>query len=345
MAAMQRAPKPNPATSTDKPRDTPRVRPPRTTLADRQGLPRGSRPPVKTVAENRSERQNERQTERPNDRTGDRPKQANIAEQKVGDRLAKRLAAQANCSRSQAEQYIEGGWVRVDGQVIESVGARVLAHQTIELDKNASLEALEEVTILMHKPVGFDSGEGGNPALLLLDPAKQSIDPNLAGGASASTRFLQRHFTNLTPTTPLPNEASGLIVFTQDFRIARKLNDDADRVEQECMVQVDAKRALQGPTTVPLTEDVIYQALDRLCHGLSFNGIPLPPIKVSIAQHTDKELWLRFAFKGIRPGQIPQMVERVGLRLLAIKRIRIGRIPMGDLAVGEWRYLPVYKRF
>ena len=307
----------------------PRVRPPRTTVADRQGLPRGSvRAPVKTVAENRSER-------------ADRAKQANIAEQKVGDRLAKRLAAQANCSRSQAEQYIEGGWVRVDGQVIESVGARVLAHQTIELDKNASLEALEEVTILMHKPVGFDSGEGGNPALLLLDPAKQSIDPNLAGGASASTRFLQRHFTNLTPTTPLPNEASGLIVFTQDFRIARKLNDDADRVEQECLVQIDSKRALQGP----LTEDVLYQAIDRLCHGLSFNGIPLPPIKVSIAQHTDKELWLRFAFKGIRPGQIPQMVERVGLRLLAIKRIRIGRIPMGDLAVGEWRYLPVYKRF
>jgi 23S rRNA pseudouridine2604 synthase len=332
MATMQRAPKPDPkqdSSSESKPRDKSRVRPPRTTVADRQGLPRGSvRPPAsqaKTVAENRPER----------------AKQANLAEQKVGDRLAKRLAAQANCSRSQAEQYIEGGWVRVDGQVIEVVGARVLAHQTIELDKNASLEAVEEVTILMHKPVGFDSGEGGNPALLLLDPAKQSIDPNLAGGAAASTRFLQRHFTNLTPTTPLPYEASGLIVFTQDFRIARKLNDDADRVEQECMVQVDAKRALQGP----LTEDLIYQALDRLCHGLSFNGIPLPPIKVSIAQHTDKELWLRFAFKGIRPGQIPQMIERVGLRLLAIKRIRIGRIPMGDLAVGEWRYLPVYKRF
>jgi 23S rRNA pseudouridine2604 synthase len=326
---MQRAPKPEIDPAKAGKDAKPRVRPPRTTVADRQGLPRGSvRAPVstaKTSLENRS--------------ASARP--ANIAEQKVGDRLAKRLAAQANCSRSQAEQYIEGGWVRVDGQLIESVGARVLAHQTIELDKNASLEALEEITILMHKPVGFDSGEGGNPALLLLDPDKQSIDPNLAGGASASTRFLQRHFTNLTPTTPLPVEASGLIVFTQDFRIARKLNDDADRVEQECMVQVDAKRALQGP----LTEDVIYQALDRLCHGLSFNGIPLPPIKVSIAQQTDKELWLRFAFKGIRPGQIPQMVERVGLRLLAIKRIRIGRIPMGDLAVGEWRYLPVYKRF
>ena len=123
---MQRAPKPefDPAKADKEAKSAGqlRVRPPRTTVADRQGLPRGSvRAPVKTVAK-------EVQESRP-----DRTKQANIAEQKVGDRLAKRLAAQANCSRSQAEQYIEGGWVRVDGQVIESVGARVLAHQKIEL--------------------------------------------------------------------------------------------------------------------------------------------------------------------------------------------------------------------
>ena len=266
---------------------------------------------------------------------------ANIAEQKVGERLAKRLAAQANCSRSEAEQYIEGGWVKVDGKVVEQAGARVLATQIVELDAHANLATLEEVTLLMHKPVGYESGEGRNPALLLLDPAKQSVDPNLAGGTAAAPRFLQRHFSNLTPTTPLPVEASGLIVFTQDFRIARKLNDDADRVEQECMVQVDSKRALQGP----VNDDVLQTAIRRLCHGLSFNGIELPPIKVSIAQQTPTELWLRFAFKGIRPGQIPQMIERVGLRLLAIKRIRIGRIPMGDLPVGHWRYLPSYKKF
>ena len=266
---------------------------------------------------------------------------ANIAEQKVGERLAKRLAAQANCSRSEAEQYIEGGWVKVDGKVVEQAGARVLATQKVELDAHANLATLEEVTLLMHKPVGYESGEGRNPALLLLDPAKQSVDPNLAGGTAAAPRFLQRHFSNLTPTTPLPLEASGLIVFTQDFRIARKLNDDADRVEQECMVQVDSKRALQGP----ITDEVLQNAIRRLCHGLSFNGIELPPIKVSIAQQTPTELWLRFAFKGIRPGQIPQMIERVGLRLLAIKRIRIGRIPMGDLPVGHWRYLPSYKKF
>ena len=329
---MQRAPKPNLPDIPAKADAKPRVRPPRTTVADRQGQSRGSvRAPNSGVAGSNTRLENVRDS-----REEPRPDAP-----KVGERLAKRLAEQATCSRSQAEQYIEGGWVRVDGQLVEAVGARVLPHQKIELDKDASLEALEEVTILMHKPVGYESGEGRNPALLLLDPAKQSIDPNLAGGAGAATRFLQRHFANLTPTTPLPLESSGLIVFTQDFRIARKLNDDADRVEQECLVQIDGKRALQGV----LTDEVLYQAIDRLCHGLSFNGVPLPPIKVSVAQQTESELWLRFAFKGIRPGQIPQMVERVGLRLLAIKRIRIGRIPMGDLAVGEWRYLPTYKRF
>ena len=331
---MQRAPKPENGPG-KLPAKAPaeRVRPARTTVADRQGQPRGSvrapNPAITPAARGFDDRRSDTRS----DARPDAPK--------VGERLAKRVAEQAKCSRSQAEQYIEGGWVRVDGQLVESVGARVLPHQTIELDKNASLLALESVTLLMHKPVGYDSGEGPHPALLLLDPAKQSIDPNLAGGAGSATRFLQRHFSNLTPTTPLPVESSGLIVFTQDFRIARKLNDDADRVEQECLVQIDGKRALQGP----LTEDMLYQAIDRLCHGLSFNGIPLPPIKVSLAQQTESETWLRFAFKGIRPGQIPQMIERVGLRLLALKRIRIGRIPMGDLPVGEWRYLPTYKRF
>ncbi len=266
---------------------------------------------------------------------------ANIAEQKVGERLAKRLAMQANCSRSEAEQYIEGGWVKVDGKVVEQAGARVLATQKIELDEQANLTALEEVTLLMHKPIGYESGEGQRPALLLLDPSKQSPDPHTAGGAAAAMRFLQRYFRNLVPTMPLPIEASGLIVFTQDFRIARKLTDDADRVEQECMVQVDSQRTLHGP----LTDNVLQRAMNHLSHGLSFNGIPLPPIKVSVAKQTPAELWLRFAFKGIRPGQIPQMVERVGLHLLAIKRIRIGRIPMGDLPVGHWRYLPSYKKF
>lgn len=322
---MQRAPKPEklPAKA-----PTERVRPARTTVADRQGRPRGGERPANPGVVNAGNAAKRPEKSREGDRfEGHRPDDRQD-EPKVGDRLAKRVAEQAKCSRSQAEQYIEGGWVRVDGQVVEAAGARVLPAQVIELDKNASLLGLQSVTILMHKPVGYDSGEGRNPALLLLSPEKMAKDVNVA---DSGIRFLQRHFANLTPTTPLPVEASGLIVFTQDFRIARKLNDDADRVEQECLVQVEGE----------LTD----QAIDRLCHGLHFNGVPLPPIKVSLAQQTESETWLRFAFKGIRPGQIPQMCERVGLRVLAIKRIRIGRMPMSDLAVGEWRYLPSYKRF
>ncbi|MDD2547839.1 MAG: RNA pseudouridine synthase, partial [Burkholderiaceae bacterium] len=231
-------------------------------------------------------------------------------------RLAKRLAEQLACSRSTAEQYIEGGWVRIDGQTTEAPGARVAPHQQVTLDPDASLLELTPVTLLLHKPAGFEAGLGGPAgaqgapgshgsrsqgaplAVTLLNAAA-----HLAEDASG-LRVLQRHFKLLECFTPLPTEASGLVVFTQDKRIARKLAEDIESLEQECIVEVAGQIAHGG--------------LQRLCHGLSFNGRPLPPIKVSWQSETK----LRFALKGIRPGQIPAMCEAVGLRVLALKRIR-----------------------
>ena len=139
--------------------------------------------------------------------------------------------------------------------------------------------------------------------------------------------MLQRHFRQLECFTPLPTEASGLVVYTQDKRIARKLAEDIESLEQECIVEVAGEIAVNG--------------LQRLCHGLSFNGRPLPPIKVSWQNETR----LRFALKGIRPGQIPAMCEAVGLRVVAIKRLRIGRVPLAKVPEGQWRYLQPWERF
>jgi 23S rRNA pseudouridine2604 synthase len=120
-------------------------------------------------------------------------------------------------------------------------------------------------------------------------------------------------------------------VYSQDWRVVRKLTDDLEVIEQEVMAEV---RGAVSP-----------EALARLCHGLSFNGRPLPPIKVSISSQNDAQTRLRFALKGIRPGQIPAMCEAVGLRLLALKRIRLGRVALAGLAPGEWRYLQTHERF
>ena len=237
-------------------------------------------------------------------------------------RLAKRVAEMRPCSRREAEQYIEGGWVSVDGVVIEEAGARVAPGQQIEIAKDATLLEIVPVTILLHKPAGFNAGIGkdGAPALGCLSAESLTAD-------ARGQRFLKRHLSGLTMANPLATMASGLLVFTQDFRVARKLVDDAVRVEQEIIVEVAG--------------DMIENGMALLNHGLPFNGKPLAPIKVS----WQNERRLRFALKNVQPGQIEHMCKMVGLSVVAMKRIRIGRIAMASLPVGEWRYLQDYEKF
>jgi len=235
-------------------------------------------------------------------------------------RLAKRLAEMLPCSRREAEQYIEGGWVRVDGQVIEEPQFRVQS-ETIALDPHARLTPLEPITILLNKPPGYHAGDGTNPALALLSAATRMADDDSA------IHLLKKHFTRLTATTALETDASGLVVFTQDWHVAKKLGDDADSIEHEVIVEVAG--------------ELIPHGLKRLSHGLIFNGKPLPPCKVSWQNETR----LRFAIKAARLGQIAHMCERVGLEVLSMKRIRIGRVPMAQLPLGQWRYLRMDERF
>lgn len=236
-------------------------------------------------------------------------------------RLAKRVAEEVSCSRREAEQYIEGGWVTVDGAVVEEPGSRVQQQQQVVLAPKASLEPAQAVTLLLHKPAGVDVSAGAEVALQLISAE------NLVTGDRSGLRFLKRHLTGSTMTDVLDQDASGLLVFTQDWHIARKLVDDAAKVEQEFIVEV--------------TGELMPNGLQLLNHGLSFNGKPLPPIKVSWQNETR----LRFALKGVQAGQIAHMCRMVGLTIVSIKRLRIGRVPLAGLAAGQWRYLLGYERF
>jgi len=244
-------------------------------------------------------------------------------------RLAKHLAQMLNCSRREAEQYIEGGWVRVDGVVVEEPQHRVL-DQKVELDPDASLLELVPVTLLLNKPAGFEAGldgRGTRPA----KPATQLLVPgNHAPDDRSGIRPLKKHLTALTLVTPLATPASGLVVFTQDWRVARKLSEDASVMEHEVIVEVTGTIAPGG-----------LQRLNRIDHGFTFNGLLLPSAKVSWQNETR----LRFALKGERPGQIAFMCESVGLSVQAMKRIRVGRVPMSSLPLGQWRYLQPHERF
>lgn len=237
-------------------------------------------------------------------------------------RLAKRLAEERPCSRREAEVYIEGGYVSVDGMVVEDAGARVTAEQQITVADDATLLEIVPVTLLLHKPAGVNGGIGkdGQQALHLLQPASLTR-------TSPAQRVLKRHFANLTLTTPLETKASGLLIFTQDFRVTRKLVDDSSKIEEEIIVEVGGQIKDNG--------------LALLNHGLPFNGKPLAPIKVS----WQNENRLRFAIKGPKPGQIEHMCKMVGLDVISMKRIRVGRIAMSSLPSGEWRYLQDHERF
>lgn len=233
-------------------------------------------------------------------------------------RLSKRLAAQLPCSRSEAEQYIEGGWVRVDGRVVEEPHFRVL-HEKVELDPNARLADLHPVTLLLHKPADQKSPQE------LLNAASHSLDD------PSGIRVLKRHFSQLTPAVPLEPAASGLLVYTQDGRVARKLADDARVIEVELTVEVEG--------------EVSAVQLARLMRDTDARGQPLPPLKASLNSSGEGRSKLRFAVKGVHSGLIAYVCERAGLQIVAMKRIRIGRVPMTQLPPGQWRYLQAHERF
>ncbi len=247
-------------------------------------------------------------------------------------RLAKRLAEQVPCSRREAEQYIEGGWVRVDGRVVEEPQHRVL-NERIELDPKANLMALTDVTLVLNKPPGVDAGmsqaqnqrPGAHTALGLITAASHMKNDPM------SQKLLKRHLLRLTCPVPLETGASGLLVFTQDWRVARKLTEDAAQMEHEVIVEV--------------MSEIDDDTLRRLNHKLGSRGDPLPAFKVSINSSGEGKSKLRFAIKGSHPGLIAWVCERAGVQILGMKRIRLGRVALSTLAVGQWRFLEEGERF
>ncbi|MFO6419905.1 RNA pseudouridine synthase [Hylemonella sp. W303a] len=232
-------------------------------------------------------------------------------------RLAKVVAGLVPCSRREAEQYIVEGWVRVDGQCVDSPQVRVTASQRVDIDPQARLQPVVAATFLVHKPAGMATEAAMD---LLVESAHWS-------GDASGIRRSKAHHVGLKTLLTLPVEASGLCVFSQDFRVVRKLTEDAAFVEQELVAEVQGVIAPDG--------------LARLGHGLSRDGRPLPPARVSWQSETR----LRFALKGIAPEWTAWMCAQVGLELRALRRIRIGRIAMAGLPLGQWRYLPAGERF
>ncbi len=247
-------------------------------------------------------------------------------------RLAKRLAAQLPCSRSDAERYIAGGWVRVDGTVVEEPMARVSDAQQVTLEAKATLEDLASVTLVWHKPAGLAlPTESPLPDAL----AAQWFAPaSRLKGDRSGIRPLKVHLHKLLPAAPLAPLASGLMVFTQNPGVARKLDDRVAPIEHEWLIEVANDPALDGDARREA-------ALQSLGQALFFEGWTLNKARAS----WQSERRLRLAIKGNLPGQVAHLCERAGVQPVSVQRLRLGRIGLSGLAAGQWRYLMPYERF
>jgi len=231
-------------------------------------------------------------------------------------RLSKRLIELVGCSRREAELYIEGGWVTVDGAVVDEPQFKV-AGQKVELQAGARAEALEPVTLLLHQPADLD-----------IDSACHSISADsLSEAHREGRRPLKGHFARLSCAAPLQQGASGLQVFTQDWRVTRKINADLAKLEQEYIVEVSGQMIAHG--------------LERLNRGFNWKGNELPKIKASWQNETR----LRMVLKNPQPGLIALLCSSVGVTPVSMRRIRLGGVAMSKLPRGQWRYLATSERF
>lgn len=239
-------------------------------------------------------------------------------------RISKLMAERGLCSRREADTYIERGWVRVDGVVISELGSKAWPDQKITLEKQAQRRQTARVTILLNKPVGYVSGQaeqGYRPAASLITAAtRYRVD-------KSPLRFDPSHLRGLAPAGRLDIDSQGLLVLTQDGRIARQLINEDSEIEKEYLVRVHGKIGSGG--------------LAQLNHGLSLDGQLLRPAHVTW-QNEDQ---LRFILQEGKKRQIRRMCEQVGLKVIGLKRVRMGRIVLGDLPPGQWRYLKDAEQF
>lgn len=235
-------------------------------------------------------------------------------------RLSKLMAQRGICSRREADVFIEQGLVIVDGQTINQLGTKVSPDVEIKLAAAADQQQSRLVTIILNKPIGYVSAQpedNHQPAIVLLTRANQFGESKL--------RLRPEHLKGLAVAGRLDIDSQGLLLFTQDGRIAKKIigpsQDDSGKVEKEYIVRV--------------VGSLPDEKLQLLRHGLALDGKPLRPARVDWLNRDQ----LRFVLTEGRKRQIRRMCELVGLKAVGLKRVRIGHLRLGNLPEGKWRFL------
>lgn len=233
-------------------------------------------------------------------------------------RLSKLMSQRGLCSRREADKLIEQGLVIVNGERVNTLGIKFSEDVKIELTKRAQTMQNERVTIMINKPIGYVSGQaedGYTPAVRLVTKENQSEHDR------TELKLKGAHFDGLAPAGRLDIDSQGVLVLTQDGRIAKQLIGENSDLEKEYLVRVEG--------------DIKDEQIAKLCFGLSLDGKPLKRAKVR--QLNPEQL--QFILIEGKKRQIRRMCEAVNLTVTGLKRVRVGELRLGKLAEGQWRFV------
>ncbi len=238
------------------------------------------------------------------------------------ERVSKLLAAKGLCSRREAAAFIKRGWVLLDGRPVTETGAKAFPGQDIRLAKPAEREQEHTVTIILNKPPGFSVGapEAGYPdANTLIRPPNQMRLPGEPGLTGA-------HIRGLAPAGRLDLSTRGLMVYTQDGRVARRLlghgpEAETKPIEKESLIRVEG--------------GLSRGAFNRLRAGVAMDGRLVKPMVLEWV-NADQ---IRLVINETGHRQVWRLFEAVRAHVTGVKRVRIGGVKLGGLPSGKWRFL------
>lgn len=222
-------------------------------------------------------------------------------------RLQKYMAQCGVASRRHAEELIQAGRVKVNGDIVTEMGIRVSEQDRVEVDGKLIKKEKKLIYIMLNKPSGYVSTvsdpEGRKTVLDLIDGVNERI----------------------YPVGRLDYDTTGLIILTNDGDFAFQNTHPGQETRKTYIAEV-----LGMPSN---------KALQALRKGIMLDDKITAPAQVEVVDIKPKSTVLKIIIHEGRNRQVKRMCEAVEHPVLRLKRTAVGSLTLGDLKLGEWRYL------
>lgn len=221
-------------------------------------------------------------------------------------RLNKFLAHSGVCSRREADKYIAAGVVRVNGEVVKEMGYKVDPADKVQFE-DQTLRRERLVYVLLNKPKGFITS--------MDDPFDRKTVMSLVEKAVEERIY---------PVGRLDRNTTGLLLFTNDGQMAKKLTHPSHRIKKIYQVSLD--------------KNLSQEHFDSITEGITLeDGLIKPDALAYVSPDTAKEIGIE-----IHTGKnriVRRIFEHYGYNVHKLDRVKFGGLTKKDLPRSKWRFL------